>query len=333
MAIARSRLLATVLWTANVWCFSTLNAAGPTQTNAGRLWRDPGNIANRDLLYGSGGKNDLPAEGAFEFVKEDLAGTNPKLTVRDSAGVKWKVKLGAEARPETVATRIVWAVGYLTDEDYFLPSAQVLHEPRASHRLRGLISTDGRIVNTRFEREHKHLKKIGGWSWRRNPFAGSRELNGLRVLMALLNNWDLKDENNSIYRAKDGSEIFVVSDLGATFGTTGYRRGNERSRGNLDSFEHSKFLTHRTAERVDFATPSAPTPLMSINPFRYVLRLHLRGIGRNIPREDARWIGGLLARLSPQQIRDAFRAGGYSPEEVERFATILERRIAELNAL
>jgi len=28
-------------------------------------------------------------------------------------GVRWKVKLGKEAQPETSATRLLWAVGYL----------------------------------------------------------------------------------------------------------------------------------------------------------------------------------------------------------------------------
>jgi len=59
----------------------------------------------------------------------------------------------------------------------------------------------------------------------------------------------------------------------------------------------------------------------------------LEWIGRHIPRADAKWIGSELAKLSPQQIRDAFRAGGYSPEEVEGFARVVESRIAELNQL
>ena len=53
-------------------------------------------------------------------------------------------------------------------------------------------------------------------------FTGTRELNGLRVMMALINNWDLKDENNAIYREKPvRDQIYEVSDLGASFGTTG----------------------------------------------------------------------------------------------------------------
>ena len=63
------------------------------------------------------------------------------------------------------------------------------------------------------------------------------------------------------------------------------------------------------------------------------MRLHMRWIGRRIPREDVQWIGQLLAQLSPEQIRDAFRAAGYTPDEVEGFAKVVEKRIAELGQI
>src|SRR5579862_9062574 len=81
------------------------------------LWRDPTDIASRDLIYGSGGAGHQP-RGTFTFIQEDMDGSNPKFDVRDQDGVKWKVKLGAEARPEVAASRLVWAAGYFTNEDY-----------------------------------------------------------------------------------------------------------------------------------------------------------------------------------------------------------------------
>ncbi len=42
---------------------------------------------------------------------------------------------------------------------------------------------------------------------RDDPFEDTREWNGLRVMMALMNNWDLKDENNAIYDT--GSIAFI----------------------------------------------------------------------------------------------------------------------------
>jgi hypothetical protein len=37
--------------------------------------------------------------------------------------------------------------------------------------------------------------------------------------------------------------------------------------------------------------------------------------------------------LSPQQIRDAFRAAQYTPEEVEGFGLVVEARIQQLREL
>jgi hypothetical protein len=44
-------------------------------------------------------------------------------------------------------------------------------------------------------------------------------------------------------------------------------------------------------------------------------------------------MGQVLGQLSQEQIRDAFRAAGYSAPEVNEFANVVQSRIAELNAL
>jgi hypothetical protein len=70
-----------------------------------------------------------------------------------------------------------------------------------------------------------------------------------------------------------------------------------------------------------------------VDPPEVIRRIHLEWIGKNVPRQDAKWMGQLLARLSAQQVRDAFRAGGYSPDEAEQFAKLLEQRISVLTDL
>jgi hypothetical protein len=307
-----------------------------TRSEPAVLWRDPGNIASRDLYYGPGGKTDEP-HTVFTFVKEDLKGTNPKFVVRDESGVEWKVKLGDEARPETAASRLVWAVGYFTNEDYFLPVIHVQRMPRL-HRGQNLIASDGSIHNVRLKRYLDNEKKLGKWSWRHNRFSGTRELDGLRVMMALINNWDLSDENNSVYEEKQGTESrkielhYMVSDLGASFGTAGATWGHH-SKGVLKNYRKSKFVGKVTADYVDFGVPSRPALPYSLNPHMLLMYLHERWIGRRVPRSDARWIGRLLGELSSRQIRDAFRSAGYSPAEVDEFARLVEARIAELREL
>jgi len=112
------------------------------------LWSAPDDIKSRNLYYGPGGEQDEP-HTVYTFEVEDMKGTNPKFVVHDENGVKWKVKMGYEARPETVASRLVWAVGYNTNEDYFLPEMHVEGMPahlaaaRNTSALRGLSTTSG----------------------------------------------------------------------------------------------------------------------------------------------------------------------------------------------
>ena len=294
------------------------------------LWRDPVDIRSRDLFHGPGGAQHEP-HGPYTFVKEELGGSNPKFTVRDRDGVKWKVKLGVEARPETVATRLVWAVGYAANEDYFVPQLRVENMPPRLHRGRKLVSPDGSMVNVRLKREDQ--KKVDEWQWRDNPFTGTRELNGLRVMMAVVNNWDLKDVNNAVYLDGDSRRTYLVSDMGATFGTPAASWPLSKAKGNLRSYSRSKFIRRATATTVDFYVPGRPEFVYLVHFHEYFMRRSLRWIGRNIPRADARWMGDLLSRLSISQIQDAFRAAGYSPLEVEGFSNVVARRIALLTDL
>lgn len=295
------------------------------------LWRDPKDWATRDLFYGPGGKKHEP-RGRFVFVKEDLGGTNPKFVVRGADGVKWKVKLGLEARPETVASRIAWAAGYYASEDYFVRDVRIGGLPEHLHRGQKLIGPGGVVHHARFKREPEDEKKIGVWQWNGDEFTGSREWNGLRVLMALLNNWDLKDVNNAVYRV--GSErVYMVSDLGTGFGSAGRTWPRQRAKDNLDSYRRSKFIRRITSDTVDFQAPARPMFVYLVNPKEYLGRVRLERLGRHVPRADAKWLGQLLARLSPAQIRDAFRAGGYSFEEIEAFSSLVEDRISVLTDL
>jgi hypothetical protein len=310
----------------------------PTASASALLWRAPDDIRSRNLIYGEGGKDHAP-HSVFTFIKEDLDGTNPKFTVQDEDGVKWKVKMGIEARPEVVASRLVWAVGYETNEDYFLPEIKVEKMPAHLHRGQNLVTEGGTIHNVRLKRDLKDEKKVGDWRWRSNPFAGGKELNGLRVMMALLNNWDLKDVNNSVYEenhlqdSDSPAEVYMVSDLGASFGTTGLNWPLSKAKGNIASYSHSKFISKVTPDYVDFNVPTRPALIYFFRLPEFVSRMRLRWIGKRIPRSDARWVGQLLAQLSSEQIGDAFRAAGYSPDQVKGFTKVVEARIGELNEL
>jgi len=303
------------------------------------LWFNPTDIQHRNLFFGPGGKQNSPTT-PFTFIKEDLKGSSPKFIVRDQGGVKWKAKLGVEARPETVASRLVWAVGYFANEDYFVPVLQVENPPAHLHRGQNLVGPGGTFQNVRLKRYLKEEKKVGQWKWHSNPFSDTRELNGLRVMMAVINNWDVKDLNNSLYddSPPDPSGggrrlIYMVSDLGASFGSGGHGWTLARSKGDLKAYRRSKFIRKIRPEYVDFNDPTKPPVIFFLNLPEFILQMQMGWVCHHIPRADVQWMGHLLAQLSPDQIRDAFRAAGYSSEEVEGFSSVVEARIAQLNKL
>jgi hypothetical protein len=206
----------------------------------------------------------------------------------------------------------VWAVGYVSEINYLVPSLT--------------IDGKGTFENVRLEARPKEIERFDPWIWKENPFAGKRELQGLKVLMALMENWDLKDDNNGILAVqRDGqTELhYIVSDLGTTFGKTGGNNGPislirsiKGSRNEPEDYVNDKFI-----EAVEGDT----------------VRLHYFGKNSDMMRDisiaDAKWIGDLLSRLSDAQIQDAFRAANYNPEQVRMLSGAVRNRINELTRL
>lgn len=283
------------------------------------LWRDPGATENLNLVYGIGGAEGAPdTSGKFTFVKQLSSGTAKKIVVKDDQGREWIVKFGPEVRPETAATRFVWAMGYHVDEDYFVKQVHI-------------DGMRGEATNVRFKRTHNGYHEIGLWNWDTNSFRGTRALDGLKVLMALLNNWDLKDDNNSVVQrsANDGGgdadeRIYYVSDLGASFGSTGSLVRNvfhfadppAGSKDDPSGYAHQPFIDGVTDGEVQF---------------------HYKGKDRNtlkgISVETARWMGDMLGRLSEKQLEDAFRGAGFNDDEVATHVHAMRERIDELRNL
>ena len=273
------------------------------------LWREPADIARRDLLLGPGGEQMKPDLSRITFVKEEKGGYSKKYRVKDGKGRTWVAKLGKEAQSETAAVRLVWAVGYVTEINYLVP--------------RLTIEGKGTFENVRLEARPDNVDRFDEWTWTANPFAGKRELQGLKVLMALMENWDLKDSNNRVLVVRRGNATelhYIVSDLGTTFGKTGgqkspiaFIKSIKGSRNEPDDFVNDQFIDEVQGDTVRLDYDGKNSDLM-----------------RNISIADARWIGGLLARLSDRQIEDAFRAANYTAAEVRLLSGAVRKRINEL---
>jgi hypothetical protein len=155
-------------------------------------------------------------------------------------------------------------------------------------------------------------------------------------MMGLISNWDLKDENNAVLEPKNGgAKMYQVSDVGTSMGTPGKSYTDKVSKGNLKVYRRTRLIKHIHGDHIDLNFPKRP-PIVELFEFEWGFffhQLNIRWVGEHIPRIDAKWIGSLLAQLTPKQISDAFRAAGYSPDEIEAYTDAVISRIEELKAL
>ncbi len=302
------------------------------------IWQHPGDISSRDLFYGPGSKALAP-KPPFRFIEEDKSGTTPKFKVKDASNVEWSVKLGRESQSETVAVRLVWAAGYFTEEAYYYPRMRFGDLPRLS---RGDEYIEGGRVarEVRFEPRRASVKRGDLWDWRNNPFVGSRELDGLRVLMILLNNWDVKGSNNKVLMVTSGrtgrqEARYAVTDLGATLGRAG-GFGEKRSKNDVEDFISSEFAPEVEGRSVDFDFDLAPTKLGWVAiayPPAFRRQWKKNKAMEDIPLTHVQWIGRHLARLTSAQLHDAFRAASYDRATASTYVQALRGRIRTLNQL
>jgi hypothetical protein len=300
------------------------------------IWREPGNVRTRNLFYGPGSPESAPAP-PFTFVEEDKSGESPKFDVRDARGVRWKVKLGREAQAETVATRLVWSIGYFAEEAYYLERARVRRLPRLS-RGREYVRGDV-VLGARFEPRREGLVRGPTWDGTDNPFEGRRELSGLKVLMILLNNYDAREANNRIFYVgppgRSAEARYVVTDLGATLGKSDGFGGN-RSKNDLADFLSTRFVMGVEDGAVEFDYDTRPTGLGTVSilyPPYYRGEVKKEKAMRGIPVEHAIWVGSYLARLTDAQLRDAFRAAGYNRATTNGYVRAFRQRINQLTRL
>ena len=303
------------------------------------LWRDPGNISRRNLTFGPGSPELAPV-APFTFLMEEATGESAKFDVTDARGVTWVVKVGPEAQAETVATRLVWAVGYFADEAYYLERAEIRNLPKLS---RGMEFVDkGSVVRAaRFEPKRKGIRRGANWDWEANPFLKTRELDGLKVLMVLLANYDTSIRNNKILTTTNPKTgvlegRYVATDIGATFGKVG-GLGGKRSKNSLEDYRLNKFIVGVENGYVKFdydTTPKKMGMFASVFKPSYKSSQEKKERAmRNIPVANAKWIGSLLAQLSDEQLRDAFRAAKYDQHTMDGFIAVLRDWINQLNKL
>jgi hypothetical protein len=282
---------------------STLSVP-PTPDQTAELWKEP--EPNRDLFWGVGGDRLAPdPNDTYTVVEIKRGGFSMGMTVDGPGHRKWSVKLPPEASTEVVASRLLWGVGYHQAPIYYVGRWNAEGAPEKNPQLPG-----------RFRETKPDLHGLNGegiWSYYRNPFVGTRELNGLLVLQVMLCNSDLKDEQNELYKLKEplegASRWYVARDLGQSFGRTGVI---DAPRGDPKIFEETPFIKGTVKQYVRFDYRGRHGVLVD-----------------HMTVADVRWICERLQRLSDRQWQDAFRAGGYAPEVANRFIHRFKQKIQE----
>lgn len=272
------------------------------------LWQQV-NIADRDLYNGPGGEVMQPDLSKIDFIEEDKSGHNKKYRIRDAKGMEWVAKLGSEAQPETAAVRILYGLGYETEINYLVPKIT--------------IPTKGTFENVRLEARPKHVKRLDQWAWKDNPFVGTNELQGLKIMMVFFTNWDLLDMQNKILRVTTPNGVedrYIISDLGATFGRLGnnnlpffFRLGRQTNK--PETWEQAGFIKGVDSGKIQFDFTGGKS----------------RDIMNDVTVANGRWLGDLLDQLTDKQIDDAFRAANYTPDQIAALRNGFKTRLAELD--
>src|SRR6185503_1187940 len=265
------------------------------------LWTQPTDLATRNLLLGAGGEEMRPDIRQITFIEQKPGGYSTKYRVRDAKGNEWIAKIGREAQPDTVANRLLWAIGYETEIAYLYPHLT--------------IEGKGMFDNVRLEARPNDVKRTGVWKWEENPFLGKPEFQGLKIMMVMINNWDMKDDNNEILASKtagaDNMLRYIISDLGGSFGKTGGIIS--RSRNKPSDYVKADFIEKVKGDTIDFNYGGKNKKLFE-----------------NITVADARWLSNWLGQLTDEQIKDAFRAANYSAADVDSLTAAFKERITLL---
>ncbi len=273
-----------------------------TPTGTPVFWREPTDVSSRNLLLGAGGEAMKPDVSKVTFVAVKTGGYSTKYEVRDAKGNKWIAKISKESQPDTAANRLLYGLGYPTEIAYLYPKLK--------------IEGKGEFENVRLEARPKDVDRTGNWMWESNPFQDTPEFRGLKIFMVMINNWDMKDDNNEILATRNATtgeaELqYIISDLGGSFGKTG--GFFSRSRNEPKDYVKADFIKAVNGDVIDFNYGGKNQKLF-----------------QGITVADARWLSERFKALSDEQIKDAFRAANYSAEEVDTLTAAVKARVAAL---
>ena len=295
----------------------------------GNVWQKP-EINLADLF--SGPKTSIAvlpdSEVECHYVEEEgeIVGHTPKFkcALLDSGEVV-RIKFSRrETYAEVAGTRLLWALGFHTDEVYpvrlrcygcpqFDPSKPQESEKRMER------SIPDAVMERNFEGEELAQYPDQGWKWSELDLVEARrggstraETDGLKLLAVFIQHSDSKPPQqrlacfSSDLRWQDGKQVcakpvLMIQDLGATFGSGNQKIGafsamyyKGWARTGIWNVEKEDQFRQKTGKRVCFGSLQSAFKNGLIDP--------------EISEEGRRFLADLLNRLTDDQIRDLFRA-------------------------
>lgn len=288
------------------------------------IWRDPGAVETLDFVNGVGGAENAP-QPPFTFIEEDEGGTNPKIKVRDAAGRRWSAKFGTEVNAETFASRIAWAAGYFVEPAYFVPSGKI-EGVTDLKRAKRYVNSKGEFKDARFELKVDDLgkkKDENGWSWPDNPFVGTKELNGMKVVLMLISNWDNKDARD----ASRGSNTAIV----AMQGPNGVEHRYMMTDWGGSMGKWGSYFSREKWDAKGYAGQTKDFLKVNGGALEWGYKgQHSAEFYQDVKPSDVVWITQYLSRVTDEQLRAGLRASGASDREVDTFTQAIRSRIEQL---
>lgn len=303
----------------------------------------PGNIASKNLRLGPQDASAFRPEAVVkcDYLEEKQTGT-PKFDCAISPDDKIRVKYGeanGEIYSEVAASRLLWALGFGADSVY---PVTVVCKGCPADPMKNYKKADGTrefaaaIVERKLPGDPIELHKDSGWAWVELSFvdqtSGGAPLahrDALKLLAAMIQHTDSKpeqqrlvclDKTHGMQPQTDGTckhPFMMINDLGKTFGTTSMFNTDNKSAVNFE--EWSSVPTWKGDEGCE----------------AYLSKSFTGSLEHPKISEDGRkFLSGLLAQLSDQQLRDLFEVARFTKRDpnvsVEDWVRVFKQKRDEI---
>jgi hypothetical protein len=306
--------------------------AGAAVIARAQIW-SPTDTAAMDMVKGPQG----PGAFAFretvrcDYVDKKLAGNSPKFACRLGENDELKVKYGGtngEVYGEVAATRLLWAVGFITDRMYPVrvicrgcPKELNGIQREGNESIFDPATVERKVPGREFSED--------GWSWEELDMvdesaggASRAQLDALKLAAVFIQHADTKSQQQRLLclgePAGEGipvcqRPVMMLNDLGLTFGRS--NMANVNSIGSMNLVEWSKMAIWKNDSSCVGNLPKS---------FTGTLRDPV------ISEEGRQFLADVLTKLSDEQIHGLFEAARVhlrlrSPGHVDSgFATVDE---------